>query len=326
LTKKTEAINLSAGGSSSVQSTTADLKMEMNAIQENVKNAVKTDLTTLQSSLIEAIKASTHATDSTVMALQGREVPVTWQSGIGITQEIVQKIIKEWRPFLIWQENMNQPDNVQNTIVSSVVIQSVDMFGSRIGFVKFHAHTASSTGSRVPGITLMRGGAVGMLVILKLSDEGAPDHNKEFSILTIQPRVPIGLTKFAEIPAGMIDGGRFAGTAAKELKEETGIDIPEDELVDLTSLAYKGAHVGMYPSAGGCDEVIRLYLYRTVVNREQLNGYQDKLTGVIEEGEIISLKVVPLDDLWLHAPDAKALSALYLYNKLMETGVIPRDY
>jgi len=223
---------------------------------------------------------------------------------------------------------MNKPENVQNTIVNNIVIQSVDLFGPRIGFVKFVANVVSSSGTRVPGIVFMRGGAVGMLVVLKLSDEGSPDHNKEYTILTIQPRVPIGLTQFAEIPAveGMIDGGRFAGAAAKELKEETGINIDEDKLIDLTSLAYQGNHVGMYPSAGGCDEVLRLFLYRTIVTREQLNGYQNKLTGVIEEGEVICLKVVSLDDLWQHAPDAKALSALYLYDKLMEKNIIPREY
>jgi len=327
LTKKTESINASSGGGASSAQSTGELKMEMNYVQENVKTAVKTELTTLQNSILEAIKAVAPASiDSTTMTLQGRQVPVSWSTGAGITQDIVQRIITEWRPFQIWQENMNKPENVQRTIVNNIVIQSVDLFGPRIGFAKFRADVVSSTGTRVPGIVFMRGGAVGMLTILKLSDEGSPDHNKEYTILTIQPRVPIGQTHFAEIPAGMIDGGRFAGAAAKEMKEETGIDINEDQLVDLTSLAYQGNHVGMYPSAGGCDEVIRLYMFRTVVNREQLNGYQDKLTGVIEEGEVISLKVVPLDDLWLHAPDAKALSALYLYNKLMETGVIPREY
>lgn len=55
---------------------------------------------------------------------------------------------------------------------------------------------------------------------------------KEYTILTIQSRVPIADAAFAEIPAGMLDGsGNFAGIAAKELKEETGIVIEESKYV-----------------------------------------------------------------------------------------------
>jgi hypothetical protein len=34
--------------------------------------------------------------------------------------------------------------------------------------------------------------------------------------------------------------------------------------------------------------------------------------------EIIKLKLVPLEDLWREAPDAKALSSLFLYTKFLE--------
>jgi len=322
---KTTQINLSAGGPGAAAQNANNLKMDLNAVQESVNNSVKHEITTLQKTLLDAIKAQQPAQPEPItFPLQGREVPVTWIHPI--TVDLVRRIFAEFRPFQIWVENMNKPAAVDNLKVNNIIFQSVDMFGQRIGFVKYVAATVNAAGNRVPGIVFMRGGAVGLLVILKLDEEGSPDHGKEYTILTIQPRVPVGSVNFAEIPAGMVDGGRFVGAAAKELKEETGIDIQEDQLVDLTSLAYQGNHVGMYPSAGGCDEVLRLYLYRTTVTREQLNGYQDKLTGVIEDNEVISLKVVPLEDLWVVAPDAKALSALYLYHKLLEKGTIPREY
>ena len=42
------------------------------------------------------------------------------------------------------------------------------------------------------------------------------------------------------------------------------------QLVDLTELAYAGKWKGMVPSAGGCDEFIRLYMFRREVERDVL--------------------------------------------------------
>lgn len=52
---------------------------------------------------------------------------------------------------------------------------------------------------------------------------------------------------------------KFAGKAAKEMSEETLLEIKESELYDLTALAYGSKYQGMYPSAGGCDEVTSLF-------------------------------------------------------------------
>ena len=50
----------------------------------------------------------------------------------------------------------------------------------------------------------------------------------------MQPRVPTGRYSFVELPAGMLDqSGDFAGVAAKELKEETGIEVPPAQAGDV---------------------------------------------------------------------------------------------
>jgi len=137
-------------------------------------------------------------------------------------------------------------------------------------------------------------------------------------VITLQPRVPIGQFQFPEIPAGMLDhSGDFAGVAAKELQEECDIRISENHnsLADLTEFAFGKRFKGMYPSAGGCDEFLRLFVYREEVTRERLEDLTGKLTGDREHGEMITLKIVSLDELWKEAPDAKALSALFLYDK-----------
>lgn len=56
-----------------------------------------------------------------------------------------------------------------------------------------------------------------MLIILRSTGR------KDKILLTLQPRIPVPHLSFPELPAGMLDGsGNFAGTAAKEIEEETG--------------------------------------------------------------------------------------------------------
>lgn len=57
-----------------------------------------------------------------------------------------------------------------------------------------------------------------MMIILKAKGE------EDKLLLTLQPRIAVPHLLFPELPAGMLDGsGNFAGTAAKEIEEETGI-------------------------------------------------------------------------------------------------------
>jgi ADP-sugar diphosphatase len=136
----------------------------------------------------------------------------------------------------------------------------------------------------------------------------------------------------------------------QELREETGIVIGESDMVDLTALAF-GLRVppppptggggsggggaaagptdeelraprGMYPSVGGCDEFIRLYSFSKSVTREELAALQGKATGNIDEGEVITLDLLPYDDLWRKSSDAKTLSAVLLYEKLAAAGLL----
>jgi len=229
-------------------------------------------------------------------------------------------------PFTEWVDSINQIENKDlekpELFVEKVHIQSVDMFGPRIGFVKFEVIAKKWNEKMkqivvVPGIVFMRGGAVAVLCILIEPGIGG----KEYALLTLQPRVPAGISDFPELPAGMLDGEpdkqKFAGKAAKEMNEEALLEIKDYELFDLTHMAYGHRYKGMYPSAGGCDEFLKLYLYRRYMNHETLQLLQ-KLDGGEDDNEIIKLKVVPLEDLWHEAPDAKALAALFLYHKFLE--------
>lgn len=127
------------------------------------------------------------------------------------------------------------------------------------------------------------------------------------------------------------DSGTFAGGAAKEIVEETGLEIPAEDLTNLTELALATSssedeeqlQQGVYPSPGGCDEFIPIFLWQKRVPREQLKEWQGKLTGLRDHGEKITLMLCPLEKLWrVGGRDAKALAGWALYEGLRKEGKI----
>jgi 8-oxo-dGTP pyrophosphatase MutT (NUDIX family) len=209
------------------------------------------------------------------------------------------------------------------------------MFGkSRLGFVKLSADVSNSSGEHLPAAVFLRGPSVAMLVILVPDDVTTPDAEERYVLLTVQPRVAVGSLAFVELPAGMVDDeGSFAGTAAREIKEELGMDIHESELRCLSEMAApdpassssdsNGENLpsAMYPSAGGCDEYLTIYMHEKRVPREQLKDWNGRLTGLRDHGEKITLKLVPMRALWREgARDAKCLAALALWEGLRREG------
>ncbi|KAJ5238921.1 hypothetical protein N7468_003540 [Penicillium chermesinum] len=226
----------------------------------------------------------------------------------------------------------------------SIDIQSIDRFsGGRLGFVKLKADVSNSQGEKLPGSIFLRGGSVGILIIIQPDDIPVSEERGKKAIMTIQPRIPAGTLSFAEIPAGMLDdSGTFAGAAAKEIEEETGLLVKSDELTDMTLLASELAgepraaheskeepHGGevlqkaVYSSAGGSDEFIPLLLCQKRMPRKEIEQLQGKLTGLRDHGEKITLKVIPLENLWKDGlRDGKSLAAWALYQGLRQEGKI----
>ena len=254
-----------------------------------------------------------------------------------LTDDLTQDQLLSFPAFKTWlstlQHTLSTQYHSSHTFHASpyklrqIRVQSVDFFGGgRIGFLKLKAEVSNDNGEKLPGSVFLRGGSVGMLLILQPDDVEEGSETDKHVILTLQPRIPAGSLAMAELPAGMIDdAGTFGGAAAKEIAEETGLEVPEPELINMTELALPKAiserdedlQRAMYPSPGGSDEFIPLFLWQKRIPRDTLKDWQGKLTGLREHGEKITLKLCPLEDLWaIGVRDAKALSALALYQGL----------
>lgn len=209
------------------------------------------------------------------------------------------------KAFTDWLEELDR----ERFNVSSVRIQAVNMFGPRVGFMMFKADVLDSRGRWLPDVVFMRGGCVAILPVLVC-------NGKQYTVMTVQPRLPTGKFDFVEVPAGMLDGnGDFIGVAAKQIAEDLKMKVGREELVDMSEMA---GHIrGFYPTPGGSDETIRVYCFVRQVSQNELAELKGRLTGNLEEGEQITLKIMPLKDLW-KIPDGKTIVAYTLFRELEE--------
>jgi 8-oxo-dGTP pyrophosphatase MutT (NUDIX family) len=257
-------------------------------------------------------------------------------------------LLLAYEPFVGWVEQLKRSLDLQTKEdknsgerhpfhddpyeLKSIHIQAVDFFGPRIGFLKYKAIIQNKTGNKgqpmqLPGSIFMRGGSVGMLMILRPKDTS----DERWVIMTEQARIPAASLSFLEIPAGMIDDRTkdFKGAAANEIEEETGLKINRDHLLDMTELALRGSpnpenlKAAMYPSPGGSDEFIALFLWEQEMERLEIESLREKLTGDKKQGEMITLKLIPYGDLWKVATrDAKMMVAWALYESLKRAGIL----
>ncbi|OMO81002.1 hypothetical protein COLO4_23815 [Corchorus olitorius] len=224
--------------------------------------------------------------------------------------------------FKQWLKNLESEDGILangDMTLTQVLIQGVDMFGKRIGFLKFKADIIDKgTGKKVPGIVFARGPAVAVLILLESEGE-------TYAVLTEQVRVPTGRVVL-ELPAGMLDDdkGDFVGTAVREVEEEIGIQLNLEDMVDLTAFLDPSTGFKVFPSPGGCDEEIGLFLYRGHVEKNTITQLQGKETGLVEHGELIKVRVVPYEKLWRVTPDAKTLMAIAIYEMAKKEGLLPQ--
>ncbi|XP_062227930.1 nudix hydrolase 14, chloroplastic [Phragmites australis] len=260
------------------------------------------------------------APPSTTIEVPGAAGPVLVVAAPGLPEEDFRNAVDSTL-FKQWLRNLQTEKGVLTygrLNLTRILIQGVDMFGKRVGFLKFKADVVDEeTNTKVPGIVFARGPAVAVLILLE-------SKGQTYAVLTEQVRVPVG--KFIlELPAGMLDDekGDFVGTAVREVEEETGIKLNLEDMVDLTALLDPSTGRRMFPSPGGCDEEMGLFLYRGRVDEETIRELQGKETGLRDHGELIKLRVVPYNQLWRSTSDGKALCAIALYEMAKRDGLLP---
>ncbi|GAN94913.1 nucleoside diphosphate hydrolase [Komagataeibacter europaeus NBRC 3261] len=198
--------------------------------------------------------------------------------------------------FRRWHDGMRTRFTLRHVLVRDAIAFDA----RRMGFIMVEAD-ALHEGKRVPGLALLRGDSVSVLLVLKCP--GYPDR----TVLTCEARVPVARPDLLALPAGMLDGGAFVSTAVRELSEEVGADLQvrAQDLVKLTDV---------WLSPGGCDEAIGLYYAELNINETLAQALCDRQTGVAREHEYIHLRVIDLSAVpHIGMTDAKTLLSWHMY-------------
>ena len=230
---------------------------------------------------------------------------LTQRAETGVSQEALE-MARESRIFTDWVASLDPRFDVQSVKVTAVDFKAKPSV-ENVMFVRLAVRVACVPFDQV---VELRGGTVVMLVVLRC--EGV-----DYTVLTTQPRLPTGLFRMKEVPAGMIDGGKFRGKAAKEIEEELGLVFAEDELLDMTVFIYGATNPSLYFSPGLLDERAHFYLARREVTRAELTALQGKATGIGAEGEDIILSVIPLSQLLAQVRDMKSIVVFSLFETVL---------
>jgi len=129
----------------------------------------------------------------------------------------------------------------------------------------------------------IRGESVVIVPILQCIDD-----SQLYTIMVEQRCICDGALHIG-FPAGSTDEiANFRSMACQELREETGIEILPEELIELSE--------GISLNSSLSDDLIYFYAFRKDVTRTWLDSIDNSNSGIHGEGEYIKVKVLTLSD------------------------------
>lgn len=136
-------------------------------------------------------------------------------------------------------------------------------------------------GDKIPPICFLKGEVV--CVLICFIEKQTRD---KYLLLVKQRRICDGSHTY-EHPAGMLDSESDpAAVAAREVHEETGIEVAKEDLTRLLNHP-------CYPSTGTSDEAMYFFFCEIELTLEEIKAYHNQKMGVESEHERITTYVAP---------------------------------
>ncbi|PWJ59096.1 8-oxo-dGTP pyrophosphatase MutT (NUDIX family) [Dyadobacter jejuensis] len=162
-----------------------------------------------------------------------------------------------------------------------------EMYSRRVGqdgqvlFSLVLTDATTPEGHKIPPICFIKGEVVCVMICL-IDEQTGEKH----LLLVRQRRICDGSMTY-EHPAGMLDSeSDAAAVAAREVWEETGIEVAKEDLIQLLDKP-------SFPSTGTSDEAMYFFYCEIKMSPTKIQSFHNKSQGLISDHEYIETFVVP---------------------------------
>lgn len=210
----------------------------------------------------------------------------------------MQEKLEDAHKFKLWKSNL---------IANGLKINKIDehftrrRYNGEVLFSLLMLDAETPEGDKIPPICFLKGEVVCVLICLidKVSKE-------KYLLLVKQRRIAEGGFTY-EHPAGMVDGTMTSmAIAVQEVREETGLEISGNQLIDLSGKR-------TFPATGTSDEAVYLYACEIEMTGEEIAAMNNKQMGTEYEFERITTHVVPFLEGHRLINNTNALLLNYMY-------------
>jgi len=201
--------------------------------------------------------------------------------------------------FKIWKANL-QTNGLKINNIEEIFTRHRYNGEALFSLVMLDASTPE--GDKIPPICFIKGEVVCICIVL------IDKKTKEkYLLLVKQRRIAEGGFTY-EHPAGMVDGTKTPlEIAVMEVKEETGIIVTENDLINLSPKKR------LFPSTGTSDEAMYFYFCEINLDKNEIEAFENKSMGTEYEFERITTHIYPFVDGHKKINNSNGLLLNYLY-------------
>lgn len=207
--------------------------------------------------------------------------------------------VEEAHKFKIWKENL-----LKNGLTVHKVEEKFTRhrYNGEVLFSTLMLDASTPEGDQIPPICFLKGEVVCIAMVLVDSES-----KEKFLLLVKQRRIAEGGYTY-EHPAGMVDGTQTPeAIAVQEVKEETGVKITSDQLINLSP------QKRLFPSTGTSDEAMYFFACEVEMSASDISKLHNKEMGTEYEFERITTGVYPFLEGHKMINNTNGLLLNYLY-------------
>ncbi len=212
---------------------------------------------------------------------------------------MIKEKVEDSPKFKLWKKHL---------LANGLTIHKVEekftrhRYNGEVLFSTLLLDASTPEGQKIPPICFLKGEVVSMLICL--IDENSLE---KYLLLVKQRRITEGGFTY-EHPAGMVDADAAPkAIAIKEIQEETGLKIHENEIKEL------GNGQRFFPSTGTSDEAMYFYYCELKMPLQEILAINNQEHGAQYEQENISTHVFKFEEGHRKITNTNGLLLNYLY-------------